>query len=867
MTDELLVMRTLNGDKGAFAVIVEKYKNTVFAITLKILHHYEDAEDAAQEVFLSAYQNLDKLKEPEKLRAWLCRIAKYRCYRELRRRHDVEDIEELPDTLMSEDGTPEDRAILSEDIQMLMSGLSSLPEHLRVTISLRYLHGLSTAETARKLEIPEGTVKSRLSLGIAKLRKEVFGMTDNEKKTTSENFTAKVMSAVLSLRRYTVTPDFNGKYKEVMALLDTMPDSEKKDELKAEALRYRSWTAGGTLSEEEKNFIKEKGGAQEISNETFDRYCAAWNKSAAEKRKILEDGLEKVMVLDSKTEEGSLRFWIGRTYLDEKNYDTALSYFKKATELLPHEEAYYPNALAAIAVAEKLKNAPKAENVEYCYSACGETVTAIDGKLWFSAQPGFSDGYSDACRYDSVFYYASRVDMLFYDEKLSIGDSIRGKDGSIMTCISKDRTVETEAGVFENCTVFYHDIHSKYHNAYTAEVTYKQGIGLVKVQFADDGGEEVYELTDYHIAGGTGLMPLAVGNRWHYRNPMLPSNIAGEIEKAVAFFDKDYAGIISWEWIAVDNNLENYADVDAFAYIERADRICDSMKRTDPYDAEKVEKARKDFCRAMQIATKPFDAILAEAGLDHLNKRASYMRAGYRLLPSSVSLQEIVRKDGKLDLRYRYQISPFYDLGRRGIDNKIWGMKVYRYLDEMCGTLFDPRWQEAAEKGEVFTEVKNEGDPDEEIRIEAKRYGTVVTKAGIFRNCIVVTIEKGKQDESYAYYWNNSKGYYTRGKKTFFFAPDVGIVKFDCKWGTTRDSSLQLASYKSVSTDGSYMPFYYGMEWHYEEVTFCEKYVAEVNIRAAGGTADRVLLTYEQNVYYAASEEEYEAARNLLSSL
>ena len=866
MTDALLVMRTLNGDKGAFAVIVEKYKNTVFAITLKILHHYEDAEDAAQEVFLSAYQHLDKLEDPEKLRAWLCRIAKYRCYRELRRRFDTEDIEEIPDTLMSEDGTPEEKAILSEDIQALMAGLSSLPEHLRVTVSLRYLHGLSTAETARKLEIPEGTVKSRLSMGIAKLRKEVFGMTDNEKKTTSENFTAKVMSAVLSLRRYTVTPDFNGKYQEVMQLLDTLPDSEKKDELKAEALRYRSW-AGEVLSDDEKQFMEEKGGAEKIEHETFDRYNAAWNKSAAEKRKILEEGLEKVMALGSNDSEGGLRFWIGRTYLDEKNFDEALAYFKKATELLAHEDAYYANALAAIAVTEKLKDAPEKDNVEYCYNACGETVTAMDGKLWFVAQPGFRNGYSDACRYESLFYYASRVNYLFYDEKLAIGESIRGKDGSIITCISKDRTVETEAGTFENCIVFYHDIHNKYHNAYTAETTYKEGIGLIKAQFTDDGGDEVYELTDYHITGGDGLMPLAKGNRWHYKNPTLPSNIELDIEREVAFFDKDYAAFIAWDWTSVDTNLENYADADARAYIDRADRICDSMKRKDPYDAEKVEKARRDFCRAMQIATRQEDAILAEAGLDHLDKRASYMRAGYRLLPSSVSLNEIVRKDGKLDLRYRYQIIPFYDLGRRGVDNKIWGMKVYRYLDEMCGTLFDPRWQESAEKGEVFTEIKNENDPDEVIRIEAKRYGTVATKAGVFKNCIVVTIEKGKQDGDYAYYWNNSKGYYTRGKKTFFFAPDVGIVKFDCKWGETRDSSLQLASYKSISTDGNYMPFHYGMEWHYEEVTFCEKYVAEINIKAAGGTADRRILTYEQNVYYAASEEEYEAARNLLSSL
>ena len=166
------------------------------------------------------------------------------------------------------------------------------------------------------------------------------------------------------------------------------------------------------------------------------------------------------------------------------------------------------------------------------------------------------------------------------------------------------------------------------------------------------------------------------------------------------------------------------------------------------------------------------------------------------------------------------------------------------------------------ESDEGFTETRTDENGDE-VRVTARRGGTVATKAGVFRNCIALTIEKGDQDGKFAYYWQPQYCNVGRGRKTYYFAPDVGIVKLECKWGETLSSVCELASYKSVSTSGEYMPFYYGMEWHYEEVTLREKYIAEVNIRIAGGTPNCLLAVYEQNFCYAAPEEEYEAARNL----
>jgi RNA polymerase sigma factor (sigma-70 family) len=80
-------MRTLNGDKGAFAVIVEKYKNTVFAITLKILHHYEDAEDAAQEALIKLWRSLPSYRFECPILPYALQIAKNAVLDLLRREH------------------------------------------------------------------------------------------------------------------------------------------------------------------------------------------------------------------------------------------------------------------------------------------------------------------------------------------------------------------------------------------------------------------------------------------------------------------------------------------------------------------------------------------------------------------------------------------------------------------------------------------------------------------------------------------------------------------------------------------------------------------------------------------------------------
>lgn len=853
-----MVERILGGDKGAFASVVERYKNAVFAVCMKYLRHREDAEDMAQEVFLAAYRKMPSLEDGAKLRPWLLQIAKYRCLCELRRRNRPALYEELPETLAANEPTPEDALLFSEEKELLISGLAALPEHLRSVVTLRYLYGLSTAMTAEKLQIPEGTVKSRLYAGLSKLRKEVFGMTETkeEKTKVSEDFVSKVMSMANDLCRYTRTDDFDGKYKTVMENIERLPDSREKNEARATALIFRSWKE--KISEEDKKFIEENQTPASIISDYIDLLLGKWDNYDYWLEAIPRY-IEKARELDYPNGEGELRFWLGRAYTAKNDFASAYAEFEKASRLLCRENSYYPNSISAMRYAKKrMEPENSGDGISISANICGETLTKTENRLYFVFQPGWGEGMNAGGNFRSIFYFASRVGNIFYDSSLAVGESIKDKEGDTLTCISRDRTVETAAGTFENCAVFFSDIGGGWSS--TAEVAYKDGVGIVQCRFIDGTRDETYELAEYSIAGGEGLLPLAVGNRWVYKNPAHPSYINESCEREIVFFDRDYAGFAALDFALIDKDIEKYPDADSRAFFERADTTCDSMKRRDPYDAEKVESARRDFCRAVQLAANEREAQNALAALEHLEKRASYMRVGYRLLPSSVTMQTITKGEENVRFVPRANVCPFYDLGRRGYDNKIWGMKIYRYLQEFCGTLFDKRWLCALE-GEKFEEKReHEG---EEVRVTAEKCKAAAVAAGVFRDCIAVTIEKGKQDGDHAYYWNNNRGYYMRGSKKFYFAPDVGIVKIECRWGDTLSSCTELSSYRTVSTGGEYMPFYYGMEWHYNETTFREKYVAEVNVKMVGGSKapDSCDMIYEQNVYYAASEEEYEAAR------
>jgi len=166
--DEELVRQSQEGNREAFGRLVEKYQKTVFNIALRMLHDVADAEDVSQVAFVRAFQKLNTFNPKYKFFSWLYRITVNEALNSLKQKkqHEAYD-DESP-------GEPAEREAVEEEKEeierKLQDGLMELKVDHRAVVILKHLQGLSYAEIAQILEIPEKTVKSRLFTARAILR-------------------------------------------------------------------------------------------------------------------------------------------------------------------------------------------------------------------------------------------------------------------------------------------------------------------------------------------------------------------------------------------------------------------------------------------------------------------------------------------------------------------------------------------------------------------------------------------------------------------------------------------------------------------------------------------------------------------------
>jgi len=178
-TDEKLVRAAQEGDTRAFDELVNRYKEKVYRLSYKILRHEEDAAEALQDAFLSAFRGIKNFKVESTFSTWLYRIAtnaalmRYRKRREghisleqsQSRQPDAEPLA-IPDW----SAQPLDELLDSETREVRQEGIDRLPEDLRTVFVLRDVEGLSNAEVADVLELSIAAVKSRLHRARVTLR-------------------------------------------------------------------------------------------------------------------------------------------------------------------------------------------------------------------------------------------------------------------------------------------------------------------------------------------------------------------------------------------------------------------------------------------------------------------------------------------------------------------------------------------------------------------------------------------------------------------------------------------------------------------------------------------------------------------------
>ena len=175
-TDGELFTRAQRGNQAAYEEIVRRYQEVAFRTAYVITGSAADAEDAAQEGFVKGYRALATFRTGAEPRPWLLRIVANEARNRVRsagRRHQLEL--SLAERFRPGDAapSPEAAAVATEDHRWLLGHVNKLNEEDRRVIASRYFLDLSGEETAAALGIPEGTVKSRLSRALSRLRQRV----------------------------------------------------------------------------------------------------------------------------------------------------------------------------------------------------------------------------------------------------------------------------------------------------------------------------------------------------------------------------------------------------------------------------------------------------------------------------------------------------------------------------------------------------------------------------------------------------------------------------------------------------------------------------------------------------------------------
>ena len=199
-TDEALVAETLAGNRDAFACLVRKYQDYVYATAVGILSDFELARDVAQEAFLCAFRDLQRLREPSRFGGWLHGIVHRTAgtaLREMARGRVLS--QELHRIAATPDSAPApDRAAEEAEVHAIVRrALARLSEDNREVVCLHYVDGLSYTDIAGYLGVTKAAVQGRLQRARGKLRKELT-MIDNTLKNNAQDdrFARRVARAI-----------------------------------------------------------------------------------------------------------------------------------------------------------------------------------------------------------------------------------------------------------------------------------------------------------------------------------------------------------------------------------------------------------------------------------------------------------------------------------------------------------------------------------------------------------------------------------------------------------------------------------------------------------------------------------------------
>ena len=853
--DGALVELTLLGDDHAFEELVIRHEKSVMGTAFKVTENRYFAEDASQDAFVSAWIHLDSLNDGDKFGSWVCAIAKNRArnivvqYNNTVPDISLEVIEGLELASNDESGIDDLIGIVSlneqEKYDELRAAVEALGEKIRETVKLHYFEGLSVADISKKLSLPAGTVKWRLSEGRKKLRKE-FGVMEKEY-NENDRLVEKVLHQVEKLKLWRLKNDksgFEAEYNLVMASVEALPESKEKQHALADVLELSYWFLPGQKNKETVARIKEA--AEKSLNEYAMTLVifAEWQEHNIKSRPgfilntqipyLIEKGFTKAL--------GYAYFWYGVYCLDVNEPEKASDAMRKVLEILTPENIYHANALAALEVIEKKFDPDLDINQKHFgIGATAEEYKMIGDKFCLWAQPGFSrDAHIHSLR--SIFWNATACDRTMFDFSLNKDESIVSSDGkNTLTYKGDGYTVETPAGRFENCALWVTE--GDYYRLPCAETYFCPGVGIVKQTVKRGCLSTCHNLISYEIKGGEGWFPSAVGNTWSY----LPEETDGD--------GFSYSLENRYEITHVgENSVILYQ-----TYTEKRTGYTDTWNgqmrkaRLEYHDYNSLISIGNAHERAAELATTKREKLHTAIASDVMKRifdtdpgyNPDYTRMGRW---NFFSIYNVSRDGNKVkfeedDRKFSFE----WKCMRYGGNNTY--QLLYNFFYDLLATAAGCVWCDEWVPGYHLESDGNYYGNPTKLTIDVLEDEDISVIAGNFKNCRhVKVIHEG----------NFGGSAYFGGEKHYWFAEGVGIVKADFPLGFSDvdiTSHWELTEYRG--TGEGFFPIDDGLFRRYEpiglkrgchgsvEYTFDRDESGTVIFRNAEGTQDR---------------EEYEAA-------
>ena len=809
-TDEMLVLLTLSRDESAFEELVIRHRKAALLIAQDVTRNLYTAEDAVQDAFLTAWQRLDTLREPAKFGPWVCRIARYRAINLAQRYRDYIPFDEVENYL--EDPAEDVSAYYDErlETELLRACVEKLSEKIRAVIRLHYFEGLSISEIAEKTRLKEGTVKSRLFAGREQIRKELGYM---DKNNPNETLVEAVMRRVEEFKQWRLKNSkkgFEEDYDDLMAKIEVLPDSEKKFYAMAEVMRLGMWyLPASRWVVMDREAIREA--AVKGCNKDVLATCIQWavDKYAGQDKVeyINEVAIPDLKALGIPEAEAELRCILGNEYFDMGDLENA----RKEWTLAARDTCGKPMSVALtrgiLACLDGLGDAVSGRAEDHYFAnayavellRCGQRVTLNHFDTWVK------DRLLDNFWINPyLHYFAAKVDSRMFDESMAAGDSVTDSTGkNTLTCVATDAEVVTPCGTFRHC-VEMHTIQARDNGGKDIFVVwYKRNIGVVAYGWQDNKGEvRRTVLTSFHVEGGLGFIPAAVGNRWDYFTEQTGEDHTIRMEITAVREDSAYLSVHtylkgrdmdenSWRdnmYYAANcfhNGFNLLTDENLFRYYDRAARLADT-----PWKEKMTEVSRT-------VMTRIFEG--------YLPRNPNARRWGARNCFTPWYVEE---KDGKLigEPRYAYHFG-WYD-GEYPRDWSLLSHDIFGILRHHLGFLWNDEWLQYADKEERYEYRRPSGDTRYEefiAPVEVKSGVTVETAAGKFENCLHLHVIP-------TVYENHRS--YACHRKDYYFAPTVGLVRVKTYGGA--DPVYDLVAYEG--TGEGYMPVCEGLTRHYEYV-------------------------------------------------